>query len=542
MNSVIVAVFSLGCFALGYVLYGNFIQKKVWNVDLTRTTPGVEHYDGIDFVPAKHWTILFGHHFSSIAGAGPIIGPVIACAFFGWVPALLWVIVGTLFMGAVHDFSALIISLRHRGNTVGNITEQVISRRSRIVFSLFLWFTLVLVVAVFAAITAQTLISEPRIVIPTFGLVGIAVLFGFLVYKWMVKQWIATVLCLGLMAFTIYLGLVFPIVLSFGQALNFWIIMLLAYSFVASVAPVNILLQPRDYLSVFVLFFGLILGYIGLFMSHPVMHAPAFVDFRSVEGPLWPVMFVLIACGAISGFHSLIASGTTSKQLPRKQDAKIIAFGGMVVEGVLSVLAIVAVCAGLWWHGGVPGLVYPELVKTDGWIATFGKGFGQLVDPIVGAGAGALIAIFILNAFVMTTLDSATRIARYVTEETFGEAFHIKILRNRYAATLAVILVSLILAMGYWKVIWPVFGASNQLIAAFVLLLVSVYLFQKRKPTLYTLVPGIFMTVTTIAALVYEAAAFIKERQYLLLFITAVLLALSVDMIVEAVKALGKRK
>jgi carbon starvation protein len=542
MSSTLVVIFSLGCFALGYFIYGNFIQKKVWNVDLSRKTPAVEHFDGHDYVPAKHWTILFGHHFSSIAGAGPIIGPVIACALFGWVPALLWVIIGSIFIGGVHDFSSLIISLRHKGNTVGNITEQVISRRSRIVFSLFLWLTLVLVVAVFAAVTAQTLVSEPRIVIPTFGLVGIALIFGFMVYKWAVKQWVATIICLGLMALTIYLGFIYPVNLQFSQALNFWIFVLLAYSFLASIVPVHLLLQPRDYLSVFILFFGLILGYAGLFLSRPAMHVPAFVDFRSIEGPLWPVMFVLIACGAISGFHSLIASGTTSKQLPLKKDAKKIAFGGMIVEGILSVLAIISVCAGLYWHGGVPGLVYPELIKSSGWIVTFGKGYGQLVDPIVGAGSGALIAIFILNAFVMTTLDSATRIARYVTEETFGEAFSIKILRNKYAATLAVVAASLILAMGYWKVIWPVFGASNQLISALVLLLASVYLFQKKKPVLYTLIPGIFMTLTTIAALIFESIAFIRNREYLLAAIAAVLLVLSADMVVEAVKAVRRIK
>jgi len=535
MNSLAVAFIGLVVFWLGYVFYGNFIQKKVWKVDLSRTTPAIEHQDGHDYVAAKHWTMLFGHHFSSIAGAGPIIGPVIACALFGWVPALLWVIIGSVFLGGMHDFSALILSLRHRGNTVGNI-----SRRSRIVFSAFLWLTLVLIVAVFAAVTAQTFVSEPKIVIPTFSLVAIAIIFGLMVYRWQVKQWLATLICVGLMAVSIFLGIVFPIALTHAQAANTWIIILLCYSFAASIMPVHILLQPRDYLSVFLLLGGLLLGYIGLFFSHPQMQAPAFVSFRSSEGPLWPMMFVLIACGAISGFHSLIASGTTSKQLPKKSDAKIISFGGMILEGVLSMLAIIAVCAGLYWRGGMPGLVYPELVQSSGWIVTFGKGYGRIVAPLVGAGTGALVAMFILNGFVMTTLDSATRITRYVTEELFGDAFGIKVVRNRYISTLAVVLVAFVLARGYWKVIWPVFGASNQLIAALVLLVASVYLFQKKRPTIYTFVPAIFMTLTTIIALIYQALVFIREKHFLLVAIVAVLLLLSADMVIEAAKALKR--
>jgi len=542
MNSLFVALTGLILFALGYFFYGDFIQKKVWKVDLSRQTPAVEHHDGRDYVPARHWTMLFGHHFSSIAGAGPIIGPVIACALFGWVPALLWVIIGSVFLGGMHDFSALILSLRHRGNTVGSIAEHVMSRRSRIVFSAFLWLTLILIVAVFAAVTAQTLVSEPKIVIPTFGLIAIAVLFGFMVYVWKIRQWLATLVCLGLMAASIYLGCIFPVTLGYHRAVNIWILILLSYSLAASIIPVHILLQPRDYLSVFLLLGGLVLGYLGIFISRPVMHAPAFVSFKSAEGPLWPVMFVFIACGAISGFHSLIASGTTSKQLPKKSDAKIISFGGMIVEGILSMLAIIAVCAGLFWTGGAPGLVYPELMKSGGWIYTFGKGYGELVRPLVGASTGALIAIFILNGFVMTTLDSATRISRYVTEELFGEAFGIKVLRNRYAATLAVVGTALIFAMGYWKVIWPVFGASNQLIAALVLLVASVYLFQKKHPSIYTFIPAVFMTLTTVAALVYEAVVFIRGKQYLLVAIVCVLLFLSLDMVVEAFKALRLKK
>jgi carbon starvation protein len=541
MNSLFVALIGLALFAAGYYFYAAFIEKNVWKVDFSKKTPAVLKDDGLDYVPAKHWTVLFGHHFASIAGAGPIIGPVIACALFGWGPALLWIVIGSIFIGGVHDFSALMLSLRHHGNSVGHVAESVLSRRSRIVFSGFLWLALILVVAVFAAVTAKTMVAEPRIVIPTFGMIATAILLGLMLYRWQFDQWTATLISIALMAYFIYLGLSFPISLNLPNALTIWIVILLIYAYIASIIPVNILLQPRDYLSSFILFFGLILGYLGIFVSTPKMNVPMFVSHQSSQGPLWPMMFVIIACGAISGFHSLISSGTTSKQLRHKPGAKKITFGGMILEGILSLLAIISVCAGLYWVGGPTGLVYPELMKESGWIVTFGKGFGQLVAPLIGSTLGALIAMFTLNSFVLTTLDSATRITRYITEETLGDAFGIKIFRNKYVSTSLIILLALWLALGSWTAIWPVFGASNQLIAALVLLLASVYLFQKRLPSIYTFLPAVFMTVTTIGALIYEMYMFFQSNNYLLFSIATVLLVLAGDMLAEAFKVLRKR-
>ncbi len=542
MNSLFVAIFGLTLFTAGYYFYATFIEKKIWKVDLAKKTPAVIKDDGLDYVPAKHWTILFGHHFASIAGAGPIIGPVIACALFGWGPALLWIIIGSIFIGGVHDFSALMLSLRHNGQTVGHIAQGVISRRSRLVFSGFLWLALILVVAVFAAVTAKTMVAEPRIVIPSIGIILAAILLGLMLYKWKVNQWAATTLALSIMAISIFLGLNYPIVLGHPQALTIWILILLGYAAIASILPVNILLQPRDYLSSFILFFGLVLGYLGIFVSLPKMNAPMFISHQSSQGPLWPMLFVIVACGAISGFHSLIASGTTSKQLHKKQAAKKVTFGGMILEGVLALLAIIAVCAGLQWIGGTPGLVYPELMKEKGWIVAFGTGFGQIVKPIVGATLGSLIAMFTLNAFVLTTLDSATRITRYITEETLGDALGLKIFKNKYIATGVIVLAALWLAMGSWTAIWPVFGASNQLIAALVLLIASVYLLQKGQPSVYTFIPAIFMTITTIGALIYQMFGFFQSNNYLLFTIAAVLLVLAGDMLIEASKVINTRK
>ncbi|OGB88029.1 hypothetical protein A3J44_04520 [candidate division WOR-1 bacterium RIFCSPHIGHO2_02_FULL_45_12] len=537
MNSLFVAIFGLTLSALGYRFYATFIEKNIWRVDYNKKTPAVVKDDGLDYVAAKHWTILFGHHFASIAGAGPIIGPVIACALFGWGPAILWIIIGSIFIGGIHDYSSLMLSVRHNGNSVGHIAQSVISRRSRLVFSCFLLLALVLVVAVFAAVTAKTLVEEPKIVIPTFSVLVAAIILGFMLYRWHINQWLATLTGLIIMGISIYLGLIFPVVINSSQATSLWICVLLAYAFIASVVPVNIMLQPRDYLSAFILFFGLVLGYLGIIVSLPKMNAPMFINFQSVQGNLWPMMFVIIACGAISGFHSLISSGTTSKQLPRKKDAKIVAFGGMILEGVLSLLAIISVCAGLSWIGGTPGLVYPELMEKSGWIVTFGKGFGQLVAPLVGATVGSLIAMFTLSSFVLTTLDSATRIARYVAEELLGDGLGLKIFKNKYISTLTVVLAALWLALGSWTALWPVFGAANQLIAALVLLLASVYLFQKNRPTLYTFVPAIFMIITTIAALIYQMIGFFQANNYLLFSLTVVLLVLAADMLIEAGKS-----
>ncbi len=539
MSSLFVAILGIMLFALGYRFYSRFIENKVWKLDKTKVTPAVLKNDGLDYVPASHWSVLFGHHFASIAGAGPIIGPVVACMLFGWGPALLWIVIGSIFFGGVHDFSALILSLRHHGNTVAHVTENVLNKRSRIIFSVFLWLALVLVVAVFAAVTAKTLIAEPRIVIPSFGIILIAILLSLMLYKWKTPQWIATIIALGLMVLTIYIGLANPIIINSSNALSIWIIILLLYAFIASIIPVNILLQPRDYLSAYILFFGLGLGYLGLLLTRPTMKVPFFVGFNSGQGPLWPMMFVLVACGAISGFHALISSGTTSKQLPAKKMARRVTYGGMILEGILSLLALVAVCAGLYWVNGPAGLVYPELMKQGGWIVTFGRGFGQIVAPLVGSTVGALIAMFILNAFVLTTLDSATRITRYLTEELFGEALNLKIFKNKYISTLVIILLALWLALGSWTTLWPVFGAANQLIAAMVLLVASVYLFQKKQPTAFTFIPAIFMLITTIAALIYQMISFYQTNNYLLFSISTVLLVLAGSMLIEAKKALN---
>ncbi|UCH12768.1 MAG: carbon starvation protein A [Candidatus Omnitrophota bacterium] len=542
MNSLLIGIVALILLGLGYRFYGK-IAEKLWGMDPARPTPAVETPDGVDYVPAKHWTILFGHHFASIAGAGPILGPVIAAMLWGWLPALIWIVLGSIFLGGIHDFSTLMISIRHKGRSIADVTEKVLNFRSKVFFAAFISLSLILVMAVFAAVTAKTLMNEPKLVIPTFGLILVAILLGLMIYKWNWNHITATILGIILLCGLLILGNYVPISLKVANPLRLWILILLAYAFIASVLPVNILLQPRDYLSTFILFFGLFFGYLGLIITHPVIHTPAFISWRSNQGHLWPMLCVIIACGAISGFHSLIASGTTSKQIANEKDAKKIGYGGMILEGVLAVLALICVTAGLYWSGkiGEERLVYPELMKSGDWIGTFSAGFGQITRPIFGA-SGPLIAAIMLNAFVMTTLDSATRINRYITEELFGEGLKIKIFRNRYFSTAIIIAVTLWLALGNWQAIWPIFGASNQLVAALVLMVVSAYLINAKKPGKYTIYPAIFMLLTTGMALIYQIGRFFPSGQFLLGIIGIILLILAIFLSWEALRFMQRVK
>ena len=542
MNSLIIVFFSGILFYMGFTFYARRLAK-LWQVDPARPTPATTLYDGVDYVPARHWTILFGHHFASIAGAGPIIGPIVAAMLWGWLPALIWIVLGSIFLGGVHDFSTLMISLRHEGKSIADVTQKVFNFKSKMVFAAFIFLSLILVMAVFAAITAKTLISEPRLVIPTFGLILVAILVGFMIYKWRWNQILATILGIVLILCLLIIGNYIPITLNVANSLTLWILILMAYAFFASVLPVNILLQPRDYLSTFILFFGLFFGYLGLIITHPQLNTPAFIGWRASQGNLWPMLCVIIACGAISGFHSLIAGGTTSKQLVNEKDAKIIGYGGMILEGVLAVLALICVTAGLYWSGTTEqaGLVYPQLMKSGDWVGTFSAGFGQITKPILGA-FGTMIAAIMLNAFVMTTLDSATRINRYIAQELLAEGFKIKIFKNRYFSTAIIIALAVWLALGNWQAIWPVFGTSNQLVAALVLLVISAYLISTKRPARFTVYPAIFMLITTLVALIWQGIDFFRKNNILLLVVSALLFILALFMIKEVIIWKQKRR
>ncbi|MEO0136999.1 MAG: carbon starvation protein A [candidate division WOR-3 bacterium] len=537
MNSLLLGFGAIILFLTAYKFYGRRLER-LFNINPENKTPAHYKYDGVDYVPAKNWLVLFGHHFSSIAGAGPILGPVIACAVWGWGPAILWIVIGSIFVGGVHDFSSLMLSLRNDGRSIGDTTEITLGVRAKIIFSLFVWLSLILVIAVFAASAAKTLETTPEIVIPTFGIIPTAILVGLMLYHWRVNTILSTIIGVGMLFGLILLGWYVPIKWTYYG----WLFtLLLAYAYTASILPVNIILQPRDYLSFFVLFFGLIVGYLGVIITHPNVNTPSFVSFSGKEGYLFPMMFVTIACGAISGFHSLVASGTTSKQLNNERDAKRIGYGAMLTEGVLSTLAIIAVCAGLYWYGGKEGFIYPELIKGGNWIAAFGKGYGQITKPILGA-LGMFIGITMLKTFIVTTLDTATRITRYIGTELFGERFGIGFMKNMYINSAIVIGFATYLAIGPWQSIWPVFGASNQLVAALTLLVVTTWLLTKRKNSLYTFVPAIFMLLVTITALIIQTVKFFSTQKIMLGIVSIILLILAGFMIEETIGNLKKIK
>ncbi len=541
MNSLLLTAIIVAWLIIAYKIYGRFIERRLVSPDNSIQTPAHSRFDGVDYSPAKT-PLLFGHHFSSIAGAGPIVGPLIGVMYFGWIVSSLWIALGSVFIGAVHDYLALMISIRSDGNSISYTTEQTLGKVSKSVFAIFLWLALVLVVAIFAVVCAQTFIARPEIVIPTFGLILIAILFGYTIYrlKWPIP--ISTVLALVLVAVFLYIGERVPVVLPetlLGlTAADVWFWVLMLYCIFASTIPVWILLQPRDYISSWLLYIGMGLGFLGLIVTHPEMNAPAFVSFSTDKGPLWPMLFVLIACGAVSGFHSLVSGGTSSKQLDRESKGLTIGYGAMLTEAALAALVIAIAAGTLIWD--------PTAVKSEfgyqylmgaggGPIVTFAAGFGKLVSslPAVTVVIGMFIGMLMLNAFVITTLDTATRLARFIMVESLSEKF--KPFGNRYAATIITVLAAAFMgATGGYKTIWPVFGAANQLVAALALVVISAYLVGIKKPRIYTVIPAIFMSITTIGALIYLLIGFIKIGNITLAALSVVLVVLALFMMYEA--------
>lgn len=524
MNSLAVIAFAGVLFWLGYVIYAEKVQK-LFKPDRHRKTPAYTQSDGVDFVPAKHWSVLFGHHFASIAGAAPIVGPVLAVSIWGWAPALLWVVLGTVFIGGVHDYCSLMISVRHKGNSIADFAEQTISRNAKFIFLGFVWVTLILIISVFVYLCAKTMVVSPEIVVPSLGLIPIAILAGVLLYSKKAPQIWVTLLGLAGLGYLISLGSRLPIRLAVADPIRAWSILLLIYAYIASVLPVQVLLQPRDYLSSFLLLAGLLFGYIGVIAHNPTLNFPAFLGWSGKsQSMLWPALFVTVACGAISGFHSLVASGTTSKQLPNEIYVKRIGYGGMVTEGLLATLAILVVaCA--YTHAAE---FRAAVTSGGGPIAAFGYGYGRVTESFMGS-FGGLFAVLILNAFILTTLDTATRIGRYLTQELFR-------VRNRYFATLLVVALSGWLGLsGEWNEIWPIFGAANQLIAALALIVITSWLLSTHKPIRYTLPPTIFMLVTTIGALVLKIIEYLKGQTIMLLLISLALLFLAFVVLYEAI-------
>ncbi|MBN1397544.1 MAG: carbon starvation protein A [Bacteroidetes bacterium] len=541
MNAALFGILSAVWFIIMYKWYGGFIERKLISVNDAQLTPSTAMRDNVDYVPAQP-AILFGHHFSSIAGAGPIVGPMLAYSLFGWLPALLWIILGSVFIGAVHDYVSLMVSVRNKGISISVLSEKYVSSRARWIFSVFLWLALILVMAVFAVLTAQTLVEKPEIVIPTFGLIFLAIIFGFLVYKRGFNIWIGTVCAITVVFGLILLGDSYPVYAGF----DFWLIIILLYSLIASTIPVWILLQPRDYISMYILIIGLALAFVSLIIMHPPINGPAFQITSSNTMPLWPMLFITVACGAVSGFHSVVSSGTSAKQLRRESDGKIVAFGSMLTEAFLAVIVIILISSVLFWKETpfpeLSGYIFNDLLAKQGVNITFGTALGRAMESIgIPLQYGIAFGVLMLNAFILTTLDTCARLGRYVLSETIGEKA--PFLKNKILATVISLGIAYLLIMGNnWRVLWPVFGAANQLIAALSLLVVSAYIFGFKKKTRYTLIPGIFMLITTEAALLYQLFwQYIPESNIVLSVLSFVLMILGIIIAFEVYKQLRKR-
>lgn len=511
---------------VGYRAYAGRLDRELIHPDASRETPAVQQNDGVDYVPSKP-LVLFGHNFASIAGAGPVIGPIIAMHHFGWAITLVWILLGNVFIGAVHDYLTLMVSVRNRGSSIADIAESTMGTRAKAVFAIFLVLAMLLVIAVFGVVAAKTLIAQPEMVFPTFAIIPISIILGWCIYKKNFNLQVASAIAVLAIIVNIYIGFKMPLplpdegVLGFSP-LVFWFVVLMVYAGVASVLPVQTLLQPRDYLSTYILFGSMALAIIALLWVAPGLHTPVWRGAMSdVQGPVWPMLFVLVACGAISGFHSLVASGTTSKQLANEMQGKPIAYGGMLTEGVVAVVTVLLVGGGLYWvapeGGGVDmaRLGFRETMQSGGWIMAFGNGFGSVVHqmlPILSFTIASMIAVLALNTFVLTTLDTAVRITRFLIQESLGKQS--PVFRNKYIVTVAVVFVAyLIGATDGWQKIWPIFGATNQLIAAMALFVVATWLMAVKRPTHYVLYPAIFMTATTIGALAWQAYQFFTAAQ-----------------------------
>ena len=571
MNSLVLLIICVAILGLGYVFYGGWLCKQ-WGVgEGNNETPAHTMEDGVDYVPAKA-PVLMGHHFSSIAGAGPITGPI-GAAMFGWLPVTLWILIGGIFFGGVHDFGALFASVRNKGMSIGEIISANMSKRAKRLFIIFSYLTLILVVAAFASIVASTfgatfdesgavdmVKSETPASVAMISLlfIVIAIVFGFCVYRRNMPMGIASVVgvlaIIGIMA----VGMNFhPIYLSTKTWM--WIVGL--YIAIASVTPVWILLQPRDYLSSFLLYAMLAVAIFAVVVGHPTFDAsfPAFGGFAVDNGNgtqyLFPVLFTTVACGAISGFHSLVSSGTTSKQLDKEKDAKPIAYGGMLLECVLAVLTLCAIGYAYKWNASNPD---NALV---GATAIFGGGIAHMVDDVIPGSYAILNSLLVLtySAFCLTSLDTATRLARFMFQEFWLEPGQTtkdvkegwkKVMVNPYFATILTVVLGILLGMTGYAKIWGLFGAANQLLAGIGLLAVATWLGNAGKNNKMFLIPMAFMIVVTISSLALTvknqigiiSAGGADWGPYAQTILGILLIVLAVVLVIEGVQTLKNQK
>ena len=548
MQSIMIVLMGLAGMTFGWFVYSKFIATKIYQLDPNFVTPANEFNDGVDYVPTNKY-VLWGHHFTSVAGAAPIVGPAIA-VYWGWVPAVLWVTLGTIFFAGVHDFGALWASSRHKGKSIGALSEDVIGKRTRALFMVVIFLVLLMVNAVFGVVIAGAFVSTPNAVFPAWSAIAVALIIGQLLHR----NFNLTILSVvGVMAlyFSIYIGSLFPLELPEGMLglspnAN-WIIILFIYAAIASMLPVWVLLQPRDFINGMQLFVGLFLLYGAVFLSLPDISAPAFNNQMTEDAPsLVPLLFVTIACGAVSGFHGIVSSGTSSKQLDKETDARFVGYFAAMGEGSLALITIVAVSGAALaatpeiWHE-----IYDKYGTAGA--GTFIQGGAQMITN--GWGIPVSITSTLLATMVAlfagTTMDSGVRLQRYIIQE-WGDIYGIPLFKKGFAATLIAVTSCLLLAFGAGGAsgsggltIWPLFGSTNQILAGMTLLVISVMLIKLGRPAKYTMMPMVFVLFTSCWAAIIKLMEFWAAGNWLLVTIDIVVLVTSLLVILEAISVIS---
>lgn len=571
MSAIWLAVFGTVVFILGYRYYAKFVAEKIYRLDANFVTPAHEFNDGVDFVPTKK-SVLWGHHFTSVAGAAPIVGPAIA-VYWGWGPALLWVVLGTVFAAGVHDFGTLVLSVRNKGQSVGTLADKLIGKRAKLLFLFIILILVLMVNAVFAWVISNLFIKFPASVIPVFIEIPLAVWIGYAVYKKKGSMLVPSIVALLVMYGTAVLtskvpALQIDLVSYFGgaEATTFlglngvsmaffvWIVILMVYCYFASTLPVWKLLQPRDYINSHQLVVGLAIMYIGLLFLNPEIAAPM-MNGDAADKSWLPLMFITIACGAISGFHGLVSSGTSSKQLNKETDAKFVGYFGAVGEGFLALISIIA-CVTLFANAGEFKEAYNSFAAANsGGLGNFIAGGAQLATGIgIPADIAATIIAVIVVSFAATTLDSSVRLMRYIIAE-LGAEYKVPSLQKANVATTVAVVTSAALVLlpkgpngfgsgGY--VLWPLFGTSNQLLAAISLLLISVWLKRQGRNYLVTIIPMVFLLVMTVWAMVQQvvfewSGAGSTDANMLLFILGSIILIFAIWIVLTAFRELSKK-
>jgi carbon starvation protein len=565
VNAIYVLIGGVVVYLIGYLVYARYLAKKVFKLDPDAPVPAKTMEDGVDYVPTNRY-VLFGHHFASIAGAAPIVGPALA-VIWGWLPALLWVVFGAVLMGCVHDMSALVLSVRKKARSIGDIAGDIIGKKAVTGFMIIMFFVVVLLMAIFLRLVAGLLMRHPEVVFPAVALVVIALGIGVLIYRTRVGLRPASIVGIILMLVSIWWGTGHPLALpemtlEFNEIqLSFtmmggWILVLAIYSFVASVLPVWLLLQPRDYLESFKLYAGVGLLFAGVLATGPTIVAPVVRPVVEGAPPIWPFLFVTIACGALTGFHAIVASGTTSKQLANEEDARLVGYGGMAAESALGLGAVIACTAGFVTADGSP--------SPEGWMAhyeTWGSAAGlwEKVGAFVDGSAyfisslgipedlGKTFMGLIIVAFALTTLDSACRLGRYILAE-FGRQHRMPFLKDGYVGSAIAAGVALLLAVmpgvqtdqSIGQLLWPLFGTTNQLLAALVFAIVTVYLAKRKTTHLCFSIPFVLVAVTTVAAMLWNIWNYYEKENWILVAIGSIILLAGLALIVLSCGAFAR--